>query len=68
VAILGSGQAAELVESVCDAVGEQREVRHGVRVADDVEVQLARVGEGSDANGDVSLHDTDLKDLGHLGT
>ena len=58
-------QGVKLSECAGDPVGESGEVRGRVGVTDEVEVQLACVGECADADGDVPLHHPELEYLQH---
>jgi hypothetical protein len=57
----------QTLEVLGHAVGKHLEVWNEVGVADDVEVQLAGVGQCPDLDGDVALDDADLEQLEDLG-
>ena len=55
--------SAELLERVCHPGGDDGQIRDRLGVADDSDVQLARVGKGADVHGDVAPYDADLVHL-----
>ncbi len=65
LSLVGSG--TQPLQVLGHAVREHREVRNQVRVGDDVEVQLAGVGQRPDLHGDVASDDADLEQLEDLG-